>query len=251
MTRWLRANDEQAAKLCAAAEWLKDYLNIDVWPEDYEWALERPRSFGHSFPEELEGIATVEEMTDAQRAVFSEWVKEYVLPQSERWLAPLEQPAYTYFSRAEVLPAGSWLAHFTRKSFRSFQYGSTLEGLHLATHKSKKDKAECERNLSDDAGLYDIVWGFALDPDEAERQWSDMSRQYGKTLLLFKTDCAVLVYHETDNQWQVIFPLCSEYDVHMGTVEDGGFWFEVEDGATEEFESIAAVIEHIEASEAG
>ena len=70
---------------------------------------------------------------------------------------------------------------------------------------------------------------------------------YGKPALLFECDCAVRAYHNADEQWQAIFPICSEYGVIPISGEEGSWWVAGEDAEGEEvelnFESIEDIAE--------
>jgi len=209
------------ARLCLAARDLASYLNISE-PDPYDFIYlfdDWKEKVG--FDGELEDL---EGHPDAMKE-FREYMDDGI-QEAYRW-DPTSMPAYLWFDNATVLPAGTWLVHFTSKYFTDFRYGTTLEGLHLSTHTSTKSEADCALNLEEDATLFEIVWSFALEAFDSAH-WSDMARTYGREVLLFRTDCAVKAWHNTDNQWQVIFPACSEYDVFTGEY-DGSFRFESED----------------------
>ena len=73
-------------------------------------------------------------------------------------------------------------------------------------------------------------------------------KHYGDQVMLFQTDCAVSAWHTTDNFEQVIFPLCSEYNVHRGSYDGHVLSFESTDGGEyKEFDSLDEVIADAEA----
>jgi hypothetical protein len=191
------------------AEDLKDYLRQGIDYYDYAWMID-DWSEG-----KLEN--DYEALSEEDQQEF----RDYVDTSLEVGRLDVDTPAYRFFEKAEVLPEGSWLIHFTNKSFGAFKYGAVLETLALSTHFSKKE-ASCPRNLSDEIGIHEVVWAFAMDATDSFRDLKDACSQYGRNFLLFKTDCAVKAYHKTDNQWQCIFPICSEYDVFTGSMTRGG-----------------------------
>lgn len=230
------ANGLVPNSLCLAARDLAAYLNISE-PDPYD--------FLYLFDDWAEKVGYNGELEDLPEDAMREF-REYMdegIQEAYRW-DPTTMPAYLWFDNAKVLPAGTWLVHFTSKYFTDFRYGTTLEGLHLSTHDSRKSQAECERNLEEDAALFEIVWSFALDAF-GSHDWHATARSYGSEVLIFRTDCAVKAWHNSDNQWQVIFPACSEYDVFTGSY-DGDFRFGADDakGEYEEdwFESPEAVV---------
>ena len=46
---------------------------------------------------------------------------------------PFESPAYLTLHAKGKLPRGSWFIHFTNDTFKKFDRGATLHGLHLST----------------------------------------------------------------------------------------------------------------------
>jgi GNAT superfamily N-acetyltransferase len=191
------------------AKWLKEYLDQDVDYYDYGWLTDE-----WSDGEFDEGY---ENLPEDKKKEFEKYVDEYIQQND----LGLEAPAYRYFGNTEVLPEGTWLIHFTSKNFSSFKYGATLETLAMSTHFNKQE-ASCPENVSDNIGLYEVIWAFAMDASDSWRDIRSASSQYGRNFVLFKTDCAVKSFHVTDNQWQCIFPICSEYSVFTGSVSGGG-----------------------------
>ena len=149
---------------------------------------------------------------------------------------PVYTPAYLWFDSVTLNDPGTWLVHFTGEYFTKFRRGATLEGLHLSTYLRSKAEVECDRNLSPDVAPFEVVWGFALNVEQREN-WSEMARNYGRDFVLFQTDCSVTAWHHGDQQWQTIFPLCTEYNVHTGTMSGSGeFVFGYEDPRTGDWE---------------
>jgi hypothetical protein len=99
-----------------------------------------------------------------------------------------------------------------------------------------------------DIGAYEVVFGFALEASEAARHARSYSKKYGRSVILFRCDCAVLAHHDGDDERQAVFPLCSEYDV-VSLVGDGygGFTLgSVVDGEDVEFNSLEAALDYYE-----
>jgi len=236
------------AKLCEHAEQLASYLNTDIDPYDFQYMLEKYVEGGPYLdrPEhpELAGAESVEELTEAQQEDF----KEFLMAHVGYMMAadPLGVPAYLYFERAKVLPHGAWLVHFSRDSFLSFKKGATLETLALSKHRKAKTLTSCEANLDPESGLYDTVWGFAIEAEGLRHGALRDMKNYGDQVMLFQTDCAVSVWHTTDDYGQVIFPLCSEYNVHRGSYDGHVLNFDMADGDGD-FDSLDDVIEFAEA----
>jgi hypothetical protein len=100
--------------------------------------------------------------------------------------------------------------------------------------------------LTDSIGSWSVVYGFAFNADARNvLSWSNREK-YGKNAVLFQSDGAVEAWHYGDEERQVIFPLCSEYNViplyapepgnvTVGEVDD-------EDEATNRYDSIQDVI---------
>lgn len=223
MTNWLRfsnpmaaqrrfPNPEQHQALCDNADALAKYLKLDVDPYD----------FGYHIPEWLgtDEEKEVEELSESDLKKFSTWILKHKLADIMH-NADATTPAYLFFDSVKRLPAGSWLVHFSRSRFSSFEQGTTLDGLALSTWKKKKDTANCRTNLTLDIGLFEVVWGFALDAQRRNEDWSRTASTYGSNVVLFQTDCGVSAWHNGDEQYQAIFPLCSEYNVHSGSFDDG------------------------------
>lgn len=213
-------NPAQHQALCANADDLASYLKSDMDPYDFSYLVYEWLGGGED--------KEVEELSDAERARFSTWLKykrDYVMQHYGGPGAAGRLPAYIFFDGVRRMPAGSWLIHFSRAEFTSFERGTTLEGLAISTWKKTKDVADCRTNLTRDIGLFDVVWGFALDV-KRRFDWSDLSRNYGPNVVIFQTDCAVSAYHTSDEQEQAIFPLCSEYNVTRAWFREGSFLYE-------------------------
>lgn len=229
--RYFRANGRRVKKLCDEARFLADYLNIDIDPHD----------FGYELSEWLgEDDVYFEDLTDEQKRAFVEHLRSM---REEILSRGVDAPAYTHFSDAQQQPPGGWYVHFSRESFESFDRGATLENLHLSVHTRDATRVSCERNMSGDVGLFEIVYGFAYAVDEVDAY--SASRNFGRSFMLFQTDCVVRAYHETDSQWQCVFPLCTEYNVFAGRYEYDQWWLENTDGELDSYESIEEVVEAV------
>lgn len=245
------------------AQELASYLNTKVDPYDFgNYLLEQ---WQEQDPEQMEAaesrrgggfVVQVDDLDDEERARFAKWLQtaradSRLTPlQEERRDDPLGVPSYLYFEDAKPLGKNAWCVHFTRHQFTSFERGATLEMLGLSTHWKQKANASCKVNLDDSIGLYERVFGFAFSA-AAERSifWRDKGRKCGKRAVLFQTDAAVIAYHVTDDERQVIFPLCSErnlYDIEFDS------WGAVSiDGIDEDFKSLDDAIQYLETHAVG
>lgn len=228
---------------------LFDFLSIGT--SDDRFAYDFPLYLiGEWADEEGESViedATVDELSPEQRASYVDWLRGE-LPRLIR-NEPLELPAYVAMRAERILAPGTWLAHFTRVpgGFSDFDRGTTLEAMHLSTHLVSKAKANCKRNLADDASLYDVVFGFAFTADEAARHPFAYQRKYGSNVVIFQSDCAVLAYHDWDDEHQAVFPVCSEYNViALGGSVDGSFTGESVAGEDIEFDSLRDALAYVQ-----
>jgi hypothetical protein len=217
------------------------YLSIELDPYDFSYYLEdwvRETDTGLS---EMD----VSALSQSQLKEFVSWLKANNKPEEYARDLPIESPAYLHMQAQEMLPVGTWLIHFSRKQFNKFQFGTTLDGLHLSTWKREKQPADCGKNLK--SSLFEAVFGFAF-PAEA-RNVLRYGESYGRNLVLFRTDAAVLAYHYGDAQHQAVFPLCSEYDVHALTMNGGilgDLTGQTNDGEEIEFGSVEECIDYLD-----
>jgi hypothetical protein len=197
---------------------LAGYLSIEIDPYDFdhflsEWAEDRDI--------ELPDETYVHDLTDAQRADFEKWLRAEEKASEYMQEMPAEAPAYLHFGDVEKLPRGTWLIHFSDSPFRDFEYGATMDRLALSTWWKNKTRVDCRKNLTDDIGDFERVYGFAYRAERLARK-SSIHSGYGKHAVLFRSDAAVEVWHYGDEQNQVIFPLCSEYDAYsLIDIRDG------------------------------
>ncbi len=168
---------------------------------------------------------------------------------------PFGSPPYLTLNDAKKLPESQWLVHFTDASvFKAFDRGATLEGLHLSTWRRAKTFVQCPKNLDwESLGIYDVVFGFAYRAEEftGQRGMAKLAARqkiYGDTTLLFQSDCAVEAYHSGDEEWQAVFPLCSERNLVPFSCDTytGFVTVEGDDGEDIEVGSIERLIERIE-----
>lgn len=237
-------------------KWLFDYLDLEVDPYD----------FSHAIPDwmEEEGIAwespdqpMAADLTAAQLKKFEAWVVDR--EKDIEWVATgdVYAPAYLYFNEVSKLPAGTWCVHFTSETpFEAFDRGTTLEGLALSTHKREKDTPDCAKNLGDEIGSAEVVFGFAFEARARSPSYGRMDvmshglSKYGHNAVLFQTDGGVRAWHVGDEEYQVIFPLCSEYNViPLYHPDPGEVKIETEDGGEMTFGSIEHVIAYAEKTE--
>lgn len=227
--------------------WLYDYLKTDVDPYDFqfmvsEWVEEHPDEAAAG---EYDLGTMYDDLTPDEQTNFTEWLKDK-LPSLEREDA-LSVPAYVALHAQRKLPAGTWLVHFTNEpgGFDEFDRGTTIDGMHLSKWVSQKTFADCKVNLSTDGGIGDVVFGFAFEADSVpQHHVRAYARKYGENIVLFQCDCAVLAYHDGDQEYQAIFPICSEYNV-VSLSGDGYGGFSrrpVQDGDSVEFPNFAAAL---------
>lgn len=237
----------------STGEWipkfLTNYLAIDVDPYDFGFAIEE---WGDSVGLQLEN--DFESLTDAQQKAFVQWLsKDY---RRNALKLGNEEGArilpYLLFSDPRPLPRGSWLLHFTRSSpFDSFDRGATLEYLALSTHVTPT-RAKCPGNLSEDGGgPFEVVFGFGFHVAQngllTGTNFRSAASKYGRNAVLFRTDIAVLAHHDSDNEYQAIFPICSEYDaVAIRDINSSGGGETTIRGRDVEFDSLVDIMKAIE-----
>ena len=233
--------------------WLADYLDIDIDPYDFnhellDWAKAakiRKDGEGRKFDDET----SCHELSEKQLEAFKQWlIKNH---KGEDWVSTgaIDVPAYLYFTEVKRLPVGTWCIHFTGKDpFGVFEYGTTLEGLALSTHKREKDQVDCDKNLTEDIGSAEVVYGFAF--LASDRDVLYRGQKYGRNAVLFQTDAGVRAWHIGDEEYQVIFPLCSEYNViPMVEPQPGDIRIQTESGDDVEFKTLDEVIAYVEKTE--
>lgn len=230
--------------------WFYDYLKTEIDPYD----------FGRFIPEWAEDtgvrLKDVDELTPSD-------LKPVKLKKFHDWLVANEKgiewvgtgdvyaPAYLYFNEVSKMETGSWGIHFTEADpFGVFDRGTTLDGLALSSYKNTKDKVDCSKNLTDRIGTAEVVFGFSFTADQ--RNVLSVGRKYGQNAVLFQTDGAVRAWHIGDEEYQMIFPLCSEYNViPMFDPRPGDIRIETEDGGEMTFKSLDEVIAYVEGLEQG
>ena len=222
---------------------LASYLNTEIDPYDFGYML--PKWSGSDQEQQ------VDDLSEADKARFVRWLRG-----SDRRASPLDDlmqeaptdvPSYLYFNNAKPLGPKAWCVHFTKRAFSSFVYGATVEMLGLSTHFRTHPMANCRKNLEDDIGLFERVFGFAFSADKLRRYGhiEDAQRKYGRgAAVLFQTDAGVEARHLTDNEDQVIFPLCSEYNVHEVSFDGSNVMIDGEDDVR--FDSLDDAIWHLE-----
>lgn len=225
------------------AEFLVNYLNTED-PDPYD--------FGHL----LQGwartarVAGVDNETSAgdleerDLKAFAKWLKvgegrDVV----ERCRPPELTPSYVMMGDARRLPAGSWLLHYTASDpFTSFDRGALLDAPLWLTHTGNRNtpRIKCPGNLSENISEHEVAFGFAHEVGKEPRRFA----VYGHNAVLFKCDIAVVAYHHSDEEWQAIFPICSEYDAIgiYGANGRGGGLVNTVDGEGE-FEGALDIIE--------
>jgi hypothetical protein len=232
--------------------WLYEYLSTDVDPYDFQFAvkdwIEQEEITDDGTPYVEPTDVNVEDLSDAQRKAFKKWLKTSGELEQYKREMPYESPAYLTLVARSKLPEGSWLIHFTNANFTHFEKGATLEGLHLSTWNRNKAVAKCSSNLSDTQGLHEVVFGFAFDVDRLPRMRDIIaaSEKYGRHAVIFQCDCAVEAYHWGDEEHQSIFPVCSEYSVHLVSMDRDGVFVEDENGETHDFTRLEDLVSFLE-----
>jgi len=236
-------------KVRKVQKYLFDYLSIDLDPFDF------PISFFKDWAEET-GVKVHEDddpgsLTSEQLASYEKWLRD-----KEKGIAWVEQDPfgsapYLTFRWPQRMPAGTWGIHFTKDIFDTFEKGAELYGLHLSTWAKEKKIADCRMNLDPDNSPYSTVWGFAFQAVGAPGGWSrniiSYGKKYGHNAVLFQTDGAVRVYHDGDEEYQMIFPLCSEYNiVPLADPEPDSVGCTLRNGDEVRFHSLQELIGYLE-----
>jgi hypothetical protein len=230
--------------------WLADYLDIDLDPYDFMHEL-RTWAKAAKVKKDGDGRAiddetSPHELSDKQREAFKAWLISN--HKGEDWVGTgaIDVPAYLYFSEVRRLPVGTWCIHFTpSEAFDVFEQGTTIEGLALSSHKREKDPVDREKNLTEDIGSAEIVYGFAF--EASMRNVLSVGRKYGSNAVLFQTDAGVRAWHIGDEEYQVIFPLTSEYNViPLYDPRPGEITVQTDSGDAVTFKTLEEVIAYAE-----
>jgi hypothetical protein len=233
--------------------WLYDYLRRDINAPGFE-PFDFPMHLIQEWAEEegVEGIGeewSFDELPEEHHKPYVKWLRGEI-PRLMRD-DPTTLPAYTVLHAEAKLPRGTWLAHFTRErgGFDAFDRGTPIEGMHLSTWRQPY-RAKCPNNLSPDLSTYEVIFGFAVQADMGWRDQLSYSHMYGKEVVLFQCDCAVEAYHDGDEQTQVIFPICSEYNVvPFYSSGDTSLVGTTETGDEIEFDDLAQALDYVRRAE--
>lgn len=221
---------------------LHSYLSTNIDPYDFTYYLPE---WGGATDTDLSEEPQVEDLTPEQLTAFTAWLQNEHKGSEYAEQDPYGSPPYLTLSSAGPVPPGTWLIHFTDEGpFRSFTRGTKLYGLHLSTWAKSNATAACATNLSPDHGLFETVFGFAF--DAMQHGVVRHGQKYGQNAVLFQCDCAVKAYHNGDEEDQVIFPLCSEYNVVPFRTEGNYLVGQTEAGDEVSFASPAEAIAHIQ-----
>jgi hypothetical protein len=148
---------------------------------------------------------------------FVDWLREKELK------TPWNADPKWMFTEAQKKGAREVFIHFTNSLPRKFTQGTTISKMHLAAWKEDKDKARCPANLR--LSLEKAVFVFAY-PAEYIVGLIEAGTfpEYGRNAVIGRTDQAVEVWHVGDEEYQLVFPVCSEYDLVLveGALDDGG-----------------------------
>lgn len=228
-----------------ARDYLFDYLSIDVDPYDFAHYL--PEWFRDT--DEVDPTEYVEELGEAKLERFKKWLIDNKKGYEYADEMPYESPAYLHMSAEKKLPRGTWCAHFSNSPFDRLEYGATIEGLHLSTWRRdrKSAPAKCPDNLSLDRAPFEVVYGFAY-LLSSFRDVREPASKYGRYIILFQTDEGILAHHYGDEEKQVIFPLCSEYNVRHIVFDSasGQVVAQTHGGREVPFPSVPEVVRYVE-----
>ena len=222
---------------------LHAYLDIELDPFDFDpFIREWMEEVGIRWEQPDEPFA--DDLTPAQLKQFTKWLVDTEKSIYYVTHDPLYAPAYLVFSEVSRLPAGSWGIHFTDADpFEAFDQGSTIQGLALSTWKKEKDVVDCAKNLGDDIGPFETVFGFAF--LAGQRNILSHGSKYGRNAVLFQTDGGVRAWHSGDEEYQMIFPLCSEYNViPLYNPQPGEITVETKEGKELIFSSVEDVADY-------
>lgn len=228
-------------------KYLYEYLEITIDP--YDMPHHFLEQWGREVGLDIGDDDHVDALTPDQLKAYEEWLiqhdKGIMLVQDD----PAGAPAYLTLMWPKKLPKGTWAIHFTDgEPFDAFTQGATIPRLALSTWWKDKERARCPENISDKLGTYEYVYVFSF--DALDRAVINRGSKYGKNAVLFQTDAAVKAYHSGDEEYQVILPACSEYNViPIRGIEEGiSCAFEhSEEGLT--FDTLKDLIDYVEQAE--
>jgi len=199
---WLEEGEEEPPVILPDGdlEALRAYLARGVVAEDFTWLLPdflawsgRLRARGD---EEDEEEPSLEDLGPAERGMFESWVEEVALPRL-MYRDPAAFPAYISLRHASVVPADTWLVHFTDHmravACDGFSHGENdARRLALTTWKSDRSRH---------AGP---GWNYGLEAVRQDAFRAADEGRYGRNAVLFQAP-AVRVWHIGDEEWQAIF----------------------------------------------
>lgn len=221
---------------------------VDGW--DFDWLIPYYfKSLGKEPIDVDDRSIWLEDKNNKQ--AFESWIVDTpdVIPYLKEHV-PNSIPAYCIFENPTALSAGSWLIHHSNSDFYTFDRGALWE--YIAYSNLVRQLARpTSKNLDDGISLYERVYGFAFTPEHNECIRGEgifrcpiNGPKYGRNILLFQSYAAVEAYHSGDEEYQVIFPIGSEYNVHR-VYNNGHFWviYDSDSGQSLEFETIWEVID--------
>jgi hypothetical protein len=184
---------------------LRDYLALEVDEYDYQDALvdflEQEQGIPADFHRDLPGV---DDLDDDTRREFRRWLLDNQIPGLLRYEEPESAPAYLFFEDVKVLPARTWLVHFTRDALgvarRGFLYGwpedeeRSLALTHLQPEERRRRGPGW--NFAFRLGSHHATQSGRLRPPDQEG--------YGREAVLFRVS-AVEAFHNGDGYQQVIF----------------------------------------------
>lgn len=188
---------------------LIDYLNQEVDPYDFQYFMP---DWNPERAEEVDNVADA--LTEAELKKFTQWLRAPAQRELIMREVGADAPSYLFFTGARPVPKGAWFIHFTNETpFRAFEYGAPGEAMGLTVHfrDRKRNAADCDVNMSGELGPHGTIYGFAFDLEG--RDWRVGPRKYGRNAVIFQHDYAVTAHHSGDEEHQVIFPICGEYNV--------------------------------------
>jgi hypothetical protein len=230
-------------------EWIADfmvkYLNTKE-PDPFDFRFLLPDWVDDEDVQGVDEDAAVEDLKPKLLRQFAAWLKgddgEHAIRKAMQ-NEPEMVPDYIVMRDARRLPAGSWCLHYTgRNPFSSFKYGARLGAplWYTGTDNPSAARAACPDNLSERGGIFDVVFGFAFPVTSDIHSFY----AYGQNAVLFRSDLAIRCYHEMDEETQVVFPICSEYDaipIYHSNSRGGGTVVTVD--GEREFDTVDEIIE--------
>ena len=147
------------------------------------------------------------ELNLKSKKMFTDYVEEQGGFRIARYHDPAGLPSWYYLNPLSktILPASTWIVHFTNHQNEIMSSGFTLGADDLTrlgvTVKHNMFNADLERTATEPG----YNFGYTLDEDiEARAKMSTSGGYYGRNAVLFQSEC-IKVHHGTDNENQAVF----------------------------------------------